>query len=112
MKNIKLVWNVLLHNSSSGDIVSYNVLDDDYIITTMKKLIKSGEIFTVAELKEFLGKKFRARYMSRAEYEIMVSGLFDEENAKKLDVWRQLEMNIDSITDYIIYKLDLNLSNK
>ena len=112
MKNIKLVWNVLLHDFNSGEIISYNVLDDDYIITTMKKLIKSGEIFTIGELKEFLCKKFRARYMSRAEYEIMVSGLFDIENAKKLDVWRQLEMNMDSITDYVIYKLDLNLKNK
>ena len=45
-------------------------------------------------------------YMSRAEYEILVSGLFDKDDAEKIDVWYQLEMNIDAIVEYIIGNLD------
>ena len=112
MKKVELKWNVLLNDFNSGKIVHYNALDDDYIIGAMRKLIKKGEILSKSDLKDFLERKLRARYMSRAEYEILVSGLFDKDNAEKIDVWQQLEMNLDNIVEYIIHKLNLDLKNK
>ena len=50
-----------------------------------------------------------AQYWSRAEYEIMVSGLFDTDKPEKIDVWYQIEMNLDNIAEYLITKLKLDL---
>ena len=46
-------------------------------------------------------------YWSKSECEIQVAGLLaeKEEEFKKIDIWYQLEPNLDIITDYIIKTL-------
>ena len=112
MKKVDLKWNVLIHDFNGDKIVSYNVLNNDYLIDSLKKAIKKEEVVSYGDVKEFLSRKFKAQYWSRAEYEILVSGLFDRSEAEKIDVWYQLEMNIDNITEYVITKLNLKIGGK
>ena len=109
MSKVKLEWNVLMHDFSVDKIIKYNVLDDTYIIDSIKKAVRKKDITTFNELKEFLCKKFRARYWSRTEYEILVSGLFNKDKVYKIDAWYQIEMNLDNITEYVINKLKLDV---
>lgn len=107
MRKVELEWNVLLHDSNSDKITKYNVLNDDYIITSLKKAVKKKEINTFEEVKGFLRRKFMAKYWSRAEYEIIVSGLFNKSKQYKIDAWYQIEMNLDKIVEYVILQLKL-----
>lgn len=109
MKKVNLKWNVLMHDFNSDKIVYHNVLDDDYLIDSLKKAIKKEEVVSYDDVKSFLSSKFKARYWSRTEYEILVSGLFDRDKKYKIDIWYQLEMNIDNITEYVINKLNLKI---
>lgn len=108
--NIKLEWNVLLHDFNRDAIVKYNVLEHSSdLVTKIKDAIKSGDITTHDDLKDFVTRKLKPTYWSRTEYEIMVSGLFSKEKAQKIDVWYQIEMNLDNLIDYLINKLNLNI---
>lgn len=54
-----------------------------------------------------LKTELMAKYWSRCEYEYIVSEYPKQKNEKKLDVWSQLENNLDALTDYVIYKMDI-----
>lgn len=98
-----LKWYVLKENSATRKVEPYNVLAnwDD----TLKKLRKKCK--TKDEFKALLKREFMYYYWSKAECEILVCGLFNnsEEHIQKIDIWSQLEPNLDIITDYIISTL-------
>lgn len=106
IKNVDLKWNVLYYDFNSKKIRSYDVMNG--IKDAVVKEIKAENIYNRTTLTLFLKKEFMYRYWSRTEYEILVSGLNTEfSTAEKIDIYKQLEMNIDQIVDYIIYKCDL-----
>lgn len=49
------------------------------------------------------------RYWSKCEHEVIISGLSSRalEDAEKIDVWKQLEINLDNIVEYVNLKCDL-----
>lgn len=106
MSSKKLEWNVFINDFNSDRIINYNVLDDSYIINSLKKELKSKKIVNKEELKEFLRGKLMAKYWSRTEYEILVSGLF-KDKSYKIDAWKQIEINFDRLIEYIINELNL-----
>lgn len=105
IKNSKLEWYVLCHDWNSNKIVNFNALIG--IAEEIHKEIKSKRVHDKATLKEFLRKRFMHDYWSKTEYEIVVSGLSKYDCAEKIDVWRQLEMNLDAIVEYINLRCDL-----
>lgn len=110
MNKKELEWNVLINDFNSDKIISYNVLDDNYIIDSLKKELKKKKILNKEELKEFLRGKLMAKYWSRTEYEILISGLFNKDKAYKIDAWKQIEINLDRIVEYINSNLKLGLN--
>ena len=112
MKKVELSWKVMLHDFNSDKIVSYDVLkNNDYLVDRIKKAIKKGEITKYDELKELVKRILKATYWSRTEYEILVSGIHTRRTEpEKIDVWFQLEMNLDNIVEYLINKLKLEIS--
>ena len=60
-------------------------------------------------LKEFLKTEFMYHYWCKSEYEYGLCSQWEKniENVEKHDVWFQIEKNLDMITDYVIYKMDL-----
>ena len=112
MKKPELKWYVMLHDFNKDKIVKYNVLEYDYLIDSLKKAVKKKEITNYDELNEFVKRKLMAQFWSRTEYEILVSGLHTRVEPEKIDVWYQLEMNLDNLCEYLNDKLKLNIEIK
>lgn len=108
IKKAKLEYMAIMHDWNSHSLKYVNVLGDrlkDDII----KSIKSGDIHDKDSLKKRVIVLLRYYYMSKAEYEVMVGDLFCKPNEMfKIDVWYQLEPNIDHIINHIIKEMDLD----
>lgn len=109
IKNANLEWYVMYLDFSNKQIIRVNILQGNFA-ENLAKEIKRKKIVNKELLKEFLKRDFMYHYWSRAEYEMAVGGLFSKypDEFEKLDVWFQLEKNLDTITDYIIYKMKIN----
>lgn len=98
-----LEWYVLRDDFNNREVKHYNALSGwEENIKKARKKVKTRE-----EFKNWLKREFMYYYWSKAECEIQVAGLFarDEKEFKKIDIWYQLEPNLDIIVDYIIDKL-------
>ena len=80
----------------NNEIIRYNILK------IFEGKIKKQK--NKSELKEWLEKEFKYYYLSRAEHEVIVSDLFNK-TSKKIDIWYQIELNLDIITDYVWQKM-------
>lgn len=95
------------------------------IITTeltdrIYKEVKKGNIKTFEELRHEIRMYF-TKYWSRIQFEFMVSGMFQNmtsvmqrENrtysiGKKVDVFYQIEKNLNIITEILIHRMELDI---
>jgi hypothetical protein len=96
MKMNNLVWNVYIHDFNNNKIKPYNIFYKG----------------SIEEIKDYLNKKYTLReaitqwskyhYWCKAEYEIQIGGLFSSlEEFQKIDIYNQIEMNIDRIVEYV-----------
>ena len=101
---MKLEWNVLMQDFNSGKIKNCNIFGNDFILE-----IQSAEIKTYLELREYIDKWAKYHYWSKTEYEIAVGGLFSKypDEFEKIDIYRQIRMNLDRITEYVNNKLQI-----
>ena len=110
MKKVDLVWYAFREDFNSHNLERFNVLYG--MADEFKKRIKREKITTYAGFKELVRVMLMSRYWSRAEHEVLVSGLFTRDEDKyvfKIDVWYQLELNLDRIVEYIVRELKLDL---
>lgn len=109
IKNKKLEWNVLVADSNAKKIKNYNVLDDELIERLHKAIVKKKTITNYKELKEDVKKWCMYYYWSKCEFEIGVGGMFAKypDEYEKIDAFRQIEMNLDRMCEYIIKELDI-----
>lgn len=98
----KLEWNVLAYNFNTNEIINYNIFGGHFFTE-----LKHENPKTYIELKEFIKKWARYYYWSRAEHEILVGGLFKNCRFEKIDIFRQIEMNLDRITEYVNKELKI-----
>lgn len=105
VKNVELEWYVLRWDFNQKKVVNYNILKwrkEDIANEVRKKHIHNKSI-----LKEYLKTVFIYDYWSKAECEFYISDLHGDDY-EKIDMWRQIEPNLDIITDYINDKMKLN----
>lgn len=107
IKKSNLKWYVLMYDSNNKQITSFNVMTG--IAELIGKKVRSGAIHNKETLREFLKLEFMSKYWSRREYEVLIGDLNTVvfTNAEKIDVWRQLEINLDQIVEYVNLKCDL-----
>ena len=100
----RLEWYAFIHDFNDDKLTMINVLYD-YLITRVKKSIKKGSSYD--EIKEEVRIMLMSRFRARREYECIVSDLSDKDLEKgiKIDVWYQLEPNLDRIVEYLILNL-------
>ena len=109
VKNVKLEWNVLMWDSNNKKVVNYNVLDNELIERLHKEIVKKKTIINYEQLKENVKRWCMYYYWSKCEHEILVSGwLAEEDEFEKIDAWRQIEMNLDRMCEYVIRELKIN----
>ena len=100
----KLEWYVLRNNFNTGKIESFNVLNNwEDRLKKIRKKTKNKE-----EFKEQVKREFMYYYWCKTEYEILVSSLFAKsiDDFQKIDIWTQLEPNLNNIINYIINKMN------
>ncbi len=99
---MQLEWNVLFNDFNSDKIVKYNIFYNGW----EKEVLKNNPK-TLSELKEEITKWAKYHYWCKTEFEIAVGGLFSKypEKFEKIDIYRQIEMNLDRITEYIYRNL-------
>lgn len=107
LKNVKLEWYVLMWNSNTKKVVNYNVLDNELIQILHKEIVKKKTITNYEQLKEKIKRWCMYYYWSKCECEISVGGMFAKypDEYEKIDAWRQIEMNLDRMCEYIMREL-------
>lgn len=111
-KNIKLEWYAFEYDWNSKSLIRTNVLGDRFVENIQKK-IKRDKIDNYESLKEAVRGELIYYYWSKSEHEVMVTDLFPRnyedflEQAVKIDIWYQLEPNLDRIVEYVIRELDI-----
>lgn len=105
-----LEWYVLKVRRNQID--KYNVLagyEDE-----LRKARRKKEIVDRESLKLWLLGEFRCRFWCRAEHEMLVGDCWikDLNELMKIDVYSQLEINIDNITDYVMRKMNFKFERK
>ena len=107
IKTVNLDWRVLNYDWNQHKVIDANVFYSD-TPERIAKEIRSGRIKSKEDLHFWLNREFQYHYWSRAEYEIMVGDLGAKlEDLEKIDVYRQLKMNMDRIVDYVIQKMEI-----
>lgn len=112
IKNANLEYWVFYIDFNTKKAKRINILKD--IEKDIAKHIKSSEnsykhIQDRNTLKNYLRSEFMYHYWSKTEMEYIVNRFIEDdfENAQKLDVWYQIEPNLDLITDYIIKEMEI-----
>ena len=110
LKNVKLEWYALIYDSNKRKVAYINILGNT-IKEDIAKKVRKQEIIDLIDLNNYLEKEFRYYYWSRAECELVISGLFEREweNAEKIDIYYQLKPNLNRIAEYINNIMDLKL---
>lgn len=94
----KLEWNVFVDNFNKQEIVTCNILDSKIF----KNEVLDKKPKTREELKELIEKWAKYHYWCRAEWEILIGGLFyGDDKFQKVDVYQQIMINIDRLVDYV-----------
>lgn len=112
-EKLNLKWYVLLHNFNNDKIVHYNIFNNGNVWNErigLPKILKKYVSFE--EFKEDLELIFKYSFQSKMEYEIYASGVSARSETYKLDVWYQIEPNLDLIARYIIEKYNKHKRNK
>lgn len=105
VKNVNLEWYVLNWNYSKSKIINYNILEG--LKESIAKEVKSRRVYNKSILREYLKTQLMYYYWSKAEHEFYISDL-QGNNYEKIDMWRQIEPNLDNIVEYINLKMELN----
>lgn len=100
-------FNVIVSDFNTKEFKSYNVIP--YFIQCYKKAKQKPKTFE--EFKEFIKKEGMYMYWARCQYEIvLVHWPYKEDNpldnCKKIDVWWQIENNIDLVTRVLMYNIN------
>lgn len=92
-------FNVIIYDFNSKKMVPYDIIP--YLVRCYDK--SNDKPSTFEELKDFIIKESKYQWWSRCEYEIILSDWPNQDKEEKWDVYEQVMMNIDIITN-IIFK--------
>lgn len=109
----KKTFNVLLWDTNRNELTKYDVLP--YFRSELDELKKSERPQTREEWTEFVKRKGMYMYWSRCEYEIIVSEwppYEKEDRSVKIDVWHQIENNLDIVVDILMGEKETHKTKK
>lgn len=90
-----LVWDI-----NRNELTSYDVLP--YFRREFDELPKTKRPKTREEWTEFVKKWGRYMYWSRCEWEIIIVPWPNQDKSIKIDVWHQIENNLDLVVDLLM----------
>lgn len=93
-------YNVIRFNSNLNKFEYYDILP--YFMECYNKLLKRKRPKSFNDIKEFILLRARYKFWSKCEYEIVLKDWPNQKVFKKWDIYNQIEMNIDNITELFI----------
>ena len=105
IKNVNLEWYVLRWDGSKKKVVNYNILQ--WLKEDIANEVRLKHIYDKSILKEYLKTHFLYNYWSKTECEFYISDLHGDQY-EKVDIWKQIEPNLNLIVDYVNNKMELN----
>lgn len=93
-----ITFNVIIFNFNSRKFEYYDILP--YFIREYKE--RELNLSTFEEFKEFILREAQYQFWARCEYEIILQGWPCTDITEKWDVYDQIKMNIDIITQLFI----------
>lgn len=106
VKNVNLEWYVLRWDFNSKKVINYNILQ--WRKEDIANEVRRKSIYNKSILREYLKTTFMYDYWSKTECEFYISDLHGDEY-EKIDIWRQIEPNLDLIVEYVNSKMELGL---
>lgn len=98
MKSFNVIW----QDFNARKFEAYDVMP--YFIKEYKESEKKPVTFD--EFKEFVKDRAMYRYWSRCEYEIVICGWPNTDTQEKWDIYQQIMMNIDIVTEILIENIN------
>lgn len=93
-------FNVLYWDFNKESPSPYDVLP--YFRREYDSLKRRDKPVTKEQWKEFVKRKGMYMYWARAEYEVIVKQWPPTDKSYKLDIWQQIEANMDLIVDILM----------
>ena len=98
-------FNVIIEDINSKKFVPYDVMP--YLVQCYYEAEETDDRpGTLEEFKVFIKRHSMYRWWSRCEYEIVLQSWPTGNNEKKIDVYWQIMMNIDLITEILMKEID------
>ena len=96
---MNLEWNVWRDELNTNKIQPSNVFNhysfNKAVINIFNKRLR------IDEFEKMIDKEVMYYFWCRAEYEVMISGLFERGAKTKIDIYTQLKLNWDRFIDYL-----------
>lgn len=97
-------FNVIIYNFNGGEFIPYDIMP--YLLREYDRLkVKPS---TMDDLKTFIDMEGRSEWWCRCEWEIILVDWPNQRKADKWDVYQQIKMNLDLITEVLAF----NISNR
>lgn len=106
VKNVNLEWYVLRWDFNSKKVVNYNILQ--WRKEDIANEVRRKSIYNKSILREYLKTTFMYDYWSKTKCEFYISDLHGDDY-EKIDIWRQIEPNLNLIVEYVNSKMELGL---
>lgn len=109
----EIKYYAMYYDFNAKEMNNTNVLHEG-TLKRLQEMVKKGKIKDRMGFKECLRGEFMYRYWGKREWEISVGDLYEKDLNKyeKVDVYNQLEPNMDVITDYIIREMGITFNKK
>ena len=91
-------FNVIIYDFNKDDYVPYDVIP--YLVDRYKECRSKPKIFK--DFKNFIIAEAKYQWWSRCEYEIILVNFPNNKTDKKVDIFWQIMLNIDLITEIVM----------
>lgn len=96
---MELNWNVYYYNQNIDKIEPFNVFSHRNFYRAVLDIF--GKYQHMDEFEEAIEKEAMYYFWCKAEYEVVVRGLFEQRAWHKVDIYDQLKLNWDRFIDYL-----------
>ena len=103
-KQIVKEFNVCIYDCNRKKFVTYDIIP--YLLRVYNE--KEKKPTTFEELKTFVKDESMYQFWARCEYEIILIDWPSQKTSKKIDVYEQIKMNLDTITNILINSIEEN----
>lgn len=108
LKNKKLQWYVLRWDFNLSKVINYNIFSDTGIQDRLYRELRLKHLYDKSGLKDYLKTEFLYYFWQRTECEFLICDMHKTDKFEKIDMWRQIEPNLDLIIKYVNDELELN----